>query len=189
MDTQSSRLLALLGGVVLSLAYPLRADSIAAALMPAGGNVSGPPGSLVGWGYSITNQSASDWFLATNLDSDSFSNGTPNLLFDFPEVAPEATVSEPFDPVNGIGLYDLLWGPAAPAGFINSGDFTLSGQWYDGDPFNGGNFIVDAPDTLLPYTATVLGSASTPEPGSCILLASGILLVGCRLLYGFRRSS
>jgi hypothetical protein len=112
------------------------------------------------------------------LNTDSFSDGTPNLLFDFPEVAPGATVTEAFDPVNGIGIYELQWDPSAPVGFVNSGDFTLSGQWYDGDPFNGGNYVADATDTLLPYSATVTGSVSSvPEPLSCLLLASGIVAI------------
>jgi hypothetical protein len=190
LNTRNSWRLAHLAGVTLCLASPLCADSISVTLLPSDGNVSGPAGSLVGWGYSITSQSTSDWFLATNLNADSFSNGTPTLLFDFPEIAPGATVAEPFDPVNGIGIYELQWDRPAPVGFVNSGDFTLSGQWYDGDPFNGGNFIADAPDSLLPYTATVLGSVSTPEPGSFILFASGILqMMGCRRPCGFRRST
>jgi len=79
--------------VVVSCA-PVWADSITFSLLPSGGNVSGPAGSLVGWGYSITNNSSTDWFLATNLNSDSFANGIPTLIFDFPEVAPGATVTE-----------------------------------------------------------------------------------------------
>src|ERR1700733_5376496 len=143
MNTRHSRCPALLAGVVFCLASPGRADTTYVTLLPSTGDVSGPAGSLVGWGYSITNQSTTDWFLATNLNSDSFSNGTPNLLFDFPEVAPGATVTEAFDSVNGNGMFELLWDPSPPVGFVNSGDFTLSGQWYDGDPFNGGNFIAD----------------------------------------------
>jgi hypothetical protein len=167
----------LLAMTVFTLGSPLWADTIFVSLLPSGGNVSGPTGSLVGWGYSITNESSTDWFLATNLNSDSFSNGTPNLLFDFPEVAPGATVTESFDPVNGIGMFELQWDPSAPVGFVNSGNFTLSGQWCDGDPFNGGNFIANATDTLLPYSATVTGSSSVPEPSSFLLLASGIVAI------------
>ena len=167
----------LLIAVVFSFGSPVWGDSITFSLLPSNGNVSGPAGSLVGWGYSITNDSAADWFLAGNLNSDSFSNGTPNLLFDFPEVAPGATVTESFDSVNGIGIFELQWDPSAPVGFVNSGNFTLSGQWYDGDPFNGGNVIADATDTSLPYSATVTGSSSVPEPSSFPLLASGIVAI------------
>jgi protein-disulfide isomerase len=162
----------------------LRADSITFSLLPSNGNVSGPAGSLVGWGYSLTNNSTTDWFLTTNLNSDSFSHGTPNLLFDFPELAPSATVTELFNAVNGIGIFELQWDASAPVSFVNSGDFTLSGQWYDGDPFNGGSVIADATDTLLPYSATVTGRVSgVPEPSSLLLLASGIAaMIGWRTM-------
>ena len=67
--------------------------------------------------------------------------------------------------------------PAMFDEFVNSGNFTLSGQWYDGDPFNGGNLIADATDTLLPYSATVTGTSSVPEPSSFLLLVSGIVAI------------
>jgi hypothetical protein len=176
MNTRHLRHLVLVAAV-LCLASPLCADSITFSLLPSDGNVSGPPGSLVGWGYSLKNDSSADWFSSTNLNSDSFSNGTPTLLFDFPNVGPGATVTEAFDPVSSIGLFELQWDPSAPVGFVNSGNFVLSGQWWDGDPLNGGNFIANATDTLSPYSATVTGSSSVPEPSSFLLLASGIVAI------------
>ena len=77
------------------------------------------------------------------------SNGTPTLLFDFPILAPGGTVTEAFDSVNSIGLFELQWDVSAPVGFVNIGNFTLSGEWWDGDPLNGGNFIAAAPDIAL----------------------------------------
>jgi hypothetical protein len=188
MNTQLVFRPTLRAAVLLCLASPLWADSITVSLLPSDGKVSGPSGSLVGWGYSLTNNSATDWFLANNLNSDSFSNGTPALLFDFPDLAPGGTVTEPFDPVNGIGIYELQWDPSAPVGFVNGGDFTLSGQWYDGDPFNGGTYIADAADTLLPYSATVTGAVSgVPEPSSFLLLAGVIaLVIGGRCVMSIR---
>jgi hypothetical protein len=177
----------LLAGVLLFLAGPVSAD-IVFTTIPADGNVSGAPGSLVGWGYSITNTDPSDWFLSTDLNSDSFSNGTPTLLFDFPEVAPGATVTEAFDPMNSIGLFELQWDPSAPIGTVNSGNFVLSGELWDGDPFNGGTFIADALDTSATYTATVTGSGGSPEPGSFPLLVSGLaVMIGWRIARNRRR--
>src|SRR5579864_6227037 len=116
----------LLAGILLSLVCPDSA-AILFSVIPADGNVSGPPGSLVGWGYSLMNTDSLNWFLSTNLNSDSFANGTPTSLFDFPTVAPGATVTEAFDPVNSIGLFELQWDAGAPPGFVNSGNFVLSG--------------------------------------------------------------
>ena len=79
-------------------------------------------------GYSITNESTTDWLLTINLNSDAFLDGTANSLFDFPEVAPGTTVTDAFDPINSIGLYELTWDPDAPTGFTNSGNFVLSAQ-------------------------------------------------------------
>jgi len=169
-----------------------RADSFTFDLIPGSGNVTGPAGSTVGWGYSITNDSVADWLLTTNLNSDSFADGTATSLFDFPEVAPGATVTEAFDPINGIGLYELAWDPSAPTGFVNSGNFVLSAQWYDGDPFNGGSFIADAPDTNAAYSATVSssGPAPVPEPSSIFLFATAIALFGViRASPGLRKLS
>lgn len=160
------------------------ADSITFSLLPADGNVAGSAGSAIGWGYSITNNSDTDWFVSTDLSPDSsFSDGTPSLLFDFPNVAPDTTTTEAFDPINGIGLYEFAWDLSAPGGDINSGNFVLSGEWWDGDPLNGGNFIADAIDTSAAYTATVSsGSSSTPEPASAVMM-----LTALGTLLGFRK--
>jgi hypothetical protein len=169
-------LLALLAFATLAL--PIRADTISFSLIPVGGNVVGLAGTTVGWGYSITNNSSIDWFASTNLNSDSFSNGSPALLFDFPNVPPGATVSEAFDAINSVGLFDLTWGVAAPGAFVNHGRFILSGQWYDGDPLNGGSFIADAIDGSASYAAAVEpSSTSTPEPSGLAMVFSALALV------------
>lgn len=160
---------ALSAGFVLYSILPLHADMVSFSLLPSDGNVSGPAGSVVGWGYSLTNESASDWFMATDLNADAFSNGIPTVLFDFPILAPGQTVTEAFNSINSIGLYELAWNVSAPAGYVNSGNFVLSGQWWNGDPLSSGNFIAAAPDISLSYSATVSVS-SVPEPSSFSLL-------------------
>jgi hypothetical protein len=169
-------------GLFLSLACPVSAG-VVFTLDPPDGSVSGPPGSLVGWGYSLTNTDPTNWFNSTNLNSDSFSNGTPTLLFDFPILAPGDTVTETLDLLNSIGLFEFQWDVSAPVGFADSGDFTLGGQWWEGDPLNGGNFIADAPDIALPYLATVTQESSTvPEPSTWWLCLIVLTLAGCRLV-------
>jgi hypothetical protein len=163
-----------------SLTCPVSAG-VVLTLLPSDGNIFGAPGSLVGWGYSLTNTDSSNWFMSTNLNSDSFSNGTPTPLFDFPILAPGDAVTESFDSVNSIGLFELLWDGSVPVGFVNSGNFTLSGEWWDGDPLNGGSFIAVAPDVALPYSATVVeGSSAVPEPSGCWLCLGALVAMACR---------
>jgi hypothetical protein len=166
---------------LLAMPSPVLGGTIDFSLMPADGAVSGPPGSTVGWGYSFTNNSLTDWFMPILLNADSFANGTPNLIFDFPNVAPGVNVPVPFDSLTGVGLYELVWDIGAPVGFVNSGNFVLSGQWWDGDPLNGGNFLFSEPDISLPYAATVIdgGAPSVPEPSTWSLCLGALAAVVC----------
>jgi hypothetical protein len=154
------------------------ADTVSFSLIPADGNVSGPAGSTVGWGYSITNQSATNWLLTSALSADSFTFGTPTLVFDFPVLAPGSTALEAFDSVSDAGLYGLTWDLAAPNDYTNYGSFTLSTQWWGGDPFNGGSFISDAPDSVQTYSATVTeNTTTTPEPSTLSLTLPLLALI------------
>src|SRR4051812_14383871 len=96
------------------------ADSFTFETIPADGNVSGPAGSTVGWGYSIINNSLSDWLETTVITAGVFQYGSPLAIFDLPILAPGAKAKVLFDPVNGFGLYQLTWDVDAPAGFVNS---------------------------------------------------------------------
>ena len=162
------------------------ADDIALTLIPLSGDISGPAGSTVGWGYTLTNNTAL-WIQATAVSSDAFQNGTPNLVFDFPSVAPGSFVTLDFSLVANLfcaappcGLYSLTWDATAPVGFVNAGMFIVSSDFYDGDPNNGGNDLGPAPDASAAYSATVTGSG-VPEPSSLILMASGLAGLSVRL--------
>jgi hypothetical protein len=95
----------------------------------------GGVGSVTGWGYSIQNQSSSDWLVTTDLTAGAFFHATPQLLFDFPDVAPGATATVLYDPgPPANGLYQLVWDANAPAGFVNSGSFTLEASMVEWRP-------------------------------------------------------
>ena len=120
------------------------ADDIALTLLPLSGDIGGLSGSTVGWGYTITNNTAL-WIQTEAVTSDAFLNGTPNQIFDFPAVAPGSFVTLDFSlVVTGLcsfppcGLYALAWDFSAPVGFVNSGTFIVSSDFYNGDPNNGG---------------------------------------------------
>lgn len=135
-------------------------------------DVAGPPGSTVGWGYSITNKSAADWLVLTKLDAGTFDHGTPDNLFDYPVVAPDTTVNQPFVP-SLTGLFELTWDLTAPAGFVDSGTFDVGGEWWSGnplDPLATATFLGDAPDKTAAYSAVVTGTAAVPEPAPGFVL-------------------
>lgn len=175
MKTRWAVILFWVAGVVLCASPAARADTFTFSVLPVGGAVSGPPGSTVGWGYVTTNQSAQNWLVLTAVSADVFLNGTPDSsIFNFPTLAPNATISQAYDAVNLIGLFQLTWDPTAPAGFVNSGVFTVSAEWWTGDPLAGGQFISLAIDQSAAYSAGVTPSATVPEPTSLLLVLPGL---------------
>lgn len=135
--------------------------------------VSSAAGLSTGWGYSLHNESSSLWLVTTDLSAGTFQHATPDLIFDFPDLAPAATVTVPYDPVTPAGLYQIAWDTNTPPGFVNSGVFRLTAEWWNGDPLAGGTFVSNAPIASQPYTASV-----TPEPAT-IGLAGTFLLILC----------
>jgi hypothetical protein len=181
--TMQKQLLAI---VLLSNAVMVSGASISFSLVPAA-EISGAPGSTIGWGFSVTNNSTLDFYEPTNLNAGAFSNGTAALLFDILglDLAPGANAIEQFDSNLGTGLYQLTWDPTAPLGFVNTGAFTLSGSFFEGDPNNGGTFDTFAPDATASYSATVSGASAVPEPSSFAYSTLGLLaaagVTGARL--------
>jgi hypothetical protein len=147
---------------------------------PSNGAVSGPQGGTAGWGYTIANQSTSAWLVLTDLSSDPFLFGSAVSIFDFPIVAPGATVAVPFDGANG--LFQFTWDANAPLGFVNQGIFTASAEWWSGDPLAGGVFLQTALDQRASYSAAVSG---VPEP-SGVLLLGAVLTLLCGVIPGSR---
>jgi hypothetical protein len=189
-STMKASLKIVFGLVILlcfSLSVPSFADSFTFSVIPS---APAPAGSTIGWGYSITNDSPMNWLFTTLLNADPFTDGMPLNLFDFPILPPLAVAAVSFDEVNSIGLYQFTWDPNAPAGSVNSGNFTVSAEWWDGDPFAGGSFISLADDMTHAYSTTIVSSGPAPdpepvpEPSTLVLVISGLVAV-----YGTRKLS
>jgi hypothetical protein len=163
---------------------PSWADSLTFTVIPA--DVSGPAGTTVGWGFSITNTSTSaDYLDLSGIDSDLFAsaNGTPDAsIFPFPNLAPGQTATQLYDPVDNLGLFQFTWNSSVPVGTTESGQFRLMGAFCDPtvDQFcaedgSVASFVLASAD----YSATVSpsGVVTTPEPSSVCLLLAGIGLV------------
>ena len=158
--------------LALSLAaIPAIAADVYTFAVPDEITVSSPAGVETGWGYSLHNESSSLWLVTTDLTAGTFQHATPDLIFDFPDLAPGATVAVPYDPFTPAGLYQIGWDTDTPPGFVNSGSFRLTAEWWNGDPLAGGTFVSAAPSASQSYTA-----ALAPEPAT-LGLAAGFLSV------------
>jgi hypothetical protein len=160
---------------MLLAVVPALAADIYTFTVPEGVTVTTPAGLETGWGYTLQNGSSTNWLVTTGLNAGAFQYATPQLIFDFPALAPGQSVTVPYNPASpATGLYQILWNANAPAGFVNSGAFTLSAQWWSSDPTNGGRLIGTAPSASQPYSVAV----ATPEPATSALIAVSLLLFG-----------
>lgn len=149
------------------------AASFTFTLLPANGEIDGVPGSTIGWGYTLTNDSLTDWLMLTNVDSDPFAGvvAADASPFDYPILAPRATRSVAFNSTTLEGLFQITWDALAPLGTTNQGLFVLSAEFWDGDPFaDGSSFLTFADRQSAEYSAAV---TPVPEPGTLVLLGAG----------------
>lgn len=140
------------------------ADTYTFTALPGPGVSHTTPGSTVGWGYSITNNSATNWLVVYGLSAGSFPGATPNpYFFDFPSIAPGSSRIVPYNPFspygysfvaqnglahpvlnlsynpvtnpfNALGLYQVTIGPNVPLGTVFSGNVVINALWFNGDP-------------------------------------------------------
>lgn len=159
----------------LLCAVPAQASPIF-TLLPSAGSDAASPGDTVGWGYSIFNDDPSDWLVISSLNSDPFQYGTVSDLFDYPILAPDTTATMPY--VGGLlGLAEFTWDLTAPAGFTNSGVFTIGAEIWNGDPFLGGTFVSTLPDFTVSYDISTAAETQVPEPPTLALLGAGLVCI------------
>jgi hypothetical protein len=177
----------ILAACVILAATPARADgdSLTFNLIPA--DVSGPAGSTVGWGFTITNTSTtSDYLDISGIDSDLFSatDGTPDAsIFPFPNLAPGQSLTQLYDPADQLGLFQFTWNAGVAVGTTESGQFRLLGAFCDltVDQFCAEDgSVVSTVLATASYAATVSpsGVVTTPEPDSLPLMLAGAALLG-----------
>ena len=160
------------------------AESLIVTVTPT--DVSGPAGTTVGWGFSITNTSSTDFLDISGIDSDLFlaTDGTPDAsIFPFPNLAPAQSVTQLYDLVGGLGIFQFTWNLGLATGTTETGQFRLFGAFCDptADQFCAEDGSVTS--TLVAagdYTATVIPASGTPvsEPSSILLLLSALCTIG-----------
>jgi PEP-CTERM motif-containing protein len=173
------------GVFLLTMGVAAYADTITLTTLPANGAVSGTPGTTVGWGYTLTNNSVANFFISESVDSSLVlsANGTADAsVFDLPTLAPLQTVSLAYDPLNLLGLFQFTWNTNVPVGTTETGNFMVFGQFCS-DPAKlstCGNVVTGSAS----FTATVTSPiAAVPEPSTILFLAAGIAGLGLRRRY------
>lgn len=190
----------ILSAFVVAAAFALCAQSApipAITLLPGNGNVGGPPGATVGWGFILTYTAPADWVVLTGsqfvgspiygtyVDYLSLSNAPLYVAGPSPE---SLTVQEAWNsksnPLLGLGEFDI--DRTAVYGAI-SGDIVVHYSVFSQDP-NSPTFDPDTSTVVADATLSVPVSVNvTPEPASLLLTISAFLLF--TLAAGCRRSS
>jgi hypothetical protein len=124
--------------------------------------------------------------LPLTLDAGPFPSGfTPLNIFDFPEVAPNSTVTLDFSTiVRGTcasppcGIYQVTLDPSIKPGTTVGSFFDVFVELYDGDPFGGGTDLGTSADLTASYSASSPPLVSgTPEPATLGELGLGLALI------------
>ena len=169
--------------LMVALAALLPAIDISISALPASGIVGGPPGSVVGWGFTLTDSDPSDWVVPVGSSFtgsqvfgtyvDYLSLPTAPLYVAGP--SPEsATVAQAWDPILQLGLGEFDINSTAIPKPI-TGDIVVQYDVFSQDPndlnFDPGSFVTDG-------TISVAVSVQVaPEPGTLwMLLAGGLPL-------------
>jgi hypothetical protein len=183
-------LVVLLAAALAALAYG--DPTITISTLPLSGTVGGGPGTVVGWGFTLTDSSADQWVI---LDDSSFSG--PQVYGTYVDYlasnsyvagpAPESSTlhvawNPSLIPPQGLGEFDL--NPTALPGASIRGNIVVDYQLFSEDPnspsFDPGSFIsagtVDAPVDIN----------VVPEPASIFLTGGAILLLA--IAFAWRRT-
>lgn len=152
-------------------------------LLPLSGDVSGAPGAVVGWGFTLNYAAPSDWVVLTGSEfTGSQVQGTYvdylSGAFYVAGPAPESpTIVEPWNASSMLGVGEFDINATAPPGINIPGDITVHYSIYSQDP-NDPNFdpgsVVVADATL---SDPVQVAVNVPESSSLSFLMCTLVLL------------
>lgn len=162
------------------------------ALFPNSGTVSGIQGSVVGWGYDITNNDPADWlvlndsFVTGDLSTGTFGTYVDYIASNFIVIGPSSSTGDvAFNQgAAGTGEFDInaFVPPTTITGAVNI-DYSLFSQDPNNPNFDPGSFITSG--TVSAAAAVqVVGVSTVPEPASVLFTGLALLPVA---LTGWRR--
>jgi hypothetical protein len=161
--------------LLVTAVSPAQATLLIDHLDPVGGALYGAPGEVVGWGFSVTNDSSTQWLMLTASD---FSPGpgwwtyTDFLAANAILLAPNATATQVFSAVGLTGSGSFLIDALANPGDTVAGAMVLTYDGFDGNPLQGGaNQDLFSATAEIAASVTVREPVTAPEPSTAALLA------------------
>ncbi len=152
------------------------------ALDPPGGALVGAPGDIVGWGFTLTNDAATDWLFVTASDfvpGPGWWTYTDYVVSNTVLLGPQATLTQSFKAASGTdtgsGIGSFLIDALANPGDTITGLLRLTYDGFDADPLAGTAKQILFGETVDTAAAvTVRAPAQAPEPSAAALLALGL---------------
>lgn len=144
----------------------------------------GAPGSTVGWGFTITNDTNS-YLVVTQLTPSGFTNSSAIMDYiaalNFYVVSPNSPLSVTFDAGTTQGVAGYALDAGAVPGIVDSGTFLINYDLLVNDPNGAGG--PDVGDlfglSFDPVKASVTAGQEIPEPGTFLTtVALGVALAG-----------
>jgi hypothetical protein len=162
----------------------VQADTLSLTLIPTSGEVSGAPGAVVGWGFTLTDTVAGEWivlddsYVGGGLNTGVYGSYVDYVVSQFVVAGPSpesSTVAEPWDQATTMGTGEFDLDAIVPLGTVITGTINVDYDLFSVDP----NDPAFDPGADLIGSGTFTDSASilvTPEPASWLLLLSAILV-------------